>query len=94
MAGGTHTQEQSSINWAEKYIERLSQDMEQIRGMEGRLTGQIDDLNGRMNTMIDSFNNKLDDNTKHINNLVITMAIGVGVAVISAVIAIASLIRS
>ena len=48
----------------------------------------------KMKNAIDSFNNKLDDNTKHINNLVITMAIGVGVAVISAVIAIASLIRS
>ena len=126
MAGGIHAPEQPG-GWAEKYIEKLSRDMEDIRGMEGRLSGQINDLNGRMtgqinelngrmtsqisemngrmtsqisdlngrmNTMIDRFSAKLDDNTRHINNLSITIAVIIGVEVISAVIAITSLIRN
>ena len=82
MAGGVHSPDQP-INWAEKYIERLSRDMEYIRGMEGRITGQINELNGRMNAMqtdlqgrIDRLDDKIGGNEKHIRVMALTTLAG------------------
>ena len=41
MAGGTHS-EQQSINWAEKYIEKLSNDMDSIKQDIRELKERID----------------------------------------------------
>lgn len=87
MAGGLHTQSQEPINWAEKYIERLSDDMNEIRGMEGRLTNQISDVNNRltsqisevnnrMNVMIDSFNQKTSNTERHVSIFALTALLG------------------
>ncbi len=96
MAGGVHKAEKppSAVNWEEKYMERLASDMNELRGMEARLTNQIaevnSNMNNRMNILIDSFTVKIDNNTKHMNNLVITMVIGICVAVVASVIALMS----
>jgi len=94
MAGGTHAGGVSEINWVEKYIERLGEDMQSIRGMEERMNTRFDDLNNRMNSMQDNFNSKFNETSRHINNLVLTMTVGIGVAVVTAVIAIVSVLRA
>ena len=66
MAGGAHTPNQP-INWAEKYIEKLSHDIEDIRGMEGRINSKIDNLQER-----------IDANGRQTQNLVLAMIIGIG----------------
>ena len=40
------------VNWAEKYIERLSKDMEELRGMEARLTERIDANNKQTQNLV------------------------------------------
>ena len=104
MAGGTHAGGLNEVNWVEKYIDRLSEDMKDIRGMETRMNGRFDELdnrmneindglNNRMNEMRDGLNNKIDENSRHINNLVLAMVVGVGVAVVSAVISLSALLK-
>ncbi|MBO6178739.1 MAG: hypothetical protein J6O04_06175 [Selenomonadaceae bacterium] len=81
------------INWAEKYIERLAKDMEEIRGMETRLTNKIDifnqDLTAKINAVDLRLTEKLEANNRHLTeridsnnkqtqNLVIAMIIGIG----------------
>ncbi len=93
MAGGTHAGGLNEVNWLEKYIDRLSEDMKDIRGMETRMNGRFDELNNRMNEMRDGLNNKIDENSRHINNLVLAMVVGVGVAIVSAVISLSALLK-
>ena len=81
------------INWAEKYIERLAKDMEEIRGMESRLTNKIDLFNQGLSEKISAFDarftEKLETNNRHLTermdasnkqtqNLVIATIIGIG----------------
>lgn len=75
MAGGTHAPEQQ-VNWAEKYIENLSRDMEEIRGMEGRINSKIDNLQER-----------IDANGRQTQNLVLAMIIGIGAMTVAIAIA-------
>jgi len=98
MAGGTHAGGVSEINWVEKYIERLGEDMQninrelkEIRGMEARINSRMDT---RINSMQDNFNGKFDEVSRHMNNLVLAMTLGIGVAVVSAVIAVVSVLRA
>ena len=111
MAGGTHAGGLNEVNWVEKYIDRLSEDMKDIRGMETRMNGRFDELNNRMNEMNDGLNNrmnemnnrmnemrdglnnKIDENSRHINNLVLAMVVGVGFAIVSAVISLSALLK-
>ena len=103
MAGGTHTQDmRQPVNWAEKYIERLSRDMEELRGMEARLIAKIDANNAEINERIDTniakldakidANNKelterIDANNKQTQNLVLAMIIGIGAMTLAITIA-------
>ena len=75
MAGGTHAPEQP-INWAEKYIEKLSRDMEDIRGMEERINSKFDNMQSDLQGRIDA-------NGKQIQNLVLAMIIGIGAMTIA-----------
>ena len=77
MAGGTHAPEQP-INWAEKYIEKLSRDMEDIRGMEERINSKFDNMQSDLQGRIDA-------NGKQIQNLVLAMIIGIGAMTIAAI---------
>lgn len=64
------------VNWAEKYIEKLSRDMEEIRGMEGRINSKIDNLQER-----------IDANGRRTQNLVLAMTIGIGAMTIATALA-------
>ena len=52
MAGGVHLNGVQEINWVEKYIDKLSKDMEEIRGMETRLTERINESNRHMQNLV------------------------------------------
>ena len=82
MAGGTNPQNlsQPPVHWEEKYIERLSRDMEGIRGMESRINSKIDNL------QID-LQGRIDANNKQTQNLVLAMIIGIGAMTIAIAIA-------
>ena len=97
MAGGIHAPEQP-INWAEKYIEKLSRDMEDIRGMESRINGKFDTMQNKFDGKFDTMQNKInsmqmdlqgriDANNKQTQNLVLAMIIGIGAMTIAIAIA-------
>jgi len=52
MAGEAHLNGVQEINWVEKYIDKLSRDMEEIRGMETRLTERINESNRHMQNLV------------------------------------------
>lgn len=80
MAANVSISAQEPINWAEKYIDRLSRDMEELRGMESRLTAKIDGNNRELTARIDS-------NNKQLQNIVIAMIIGLGAMTVAITIA-------
>lgn len=51
MEGGTHS-EQQSINWAEKYIEKLSNDMDSIKQDIRELKERIDANNKHSQNLV------------------------------------------
>ena len=94
MAGGTQVLQNNSnqtINWAEKYIERLAKDMEELRGMEGRLTERIETVNKDLTERIDSVNKELtqriDTSNKQTQNLVLATIIGIGAMTVAIAVA-------
>lgn len=91
MAGAISASTHEPINWAEKYIERLSRDMEELRGMESRLSLKIDDVNKSLTARIDDVNKSLteriDTNNKQTQNIVIAMIVGLGAMTVAITIA-------
>ena len=44
--------QQDSINWGEQYIIKLSRDMDELKGMEARLTDRIDANNKQTQNLV------------------------------------------
>ncbi len=75
----------SSINWQDKYIDKLASDMESLKGMEGRIMSYIARLETRMDTMyakrgeeIRELKTSIELNNKHNQNLVTAAIVGIG----------------
>ena len=88
MAGAMRENLNQPINWVEKYIERLSRDMEELRGMEGRLTAKIEANNAKIDNINQQLTERIDANNKQTQNLVLAMIIGIGAMTVAMTIAI------
>ncbi len=77
-----------ATNWQDKYIDKLSSDMDSIkqdirelRGMETRLMSHID---GRMSEDMREIRASISDSNRHIQTLMFAIVIGIG-AIVAAV---------
>ena len=59
------------VNRAERYIERLAEDMTALRGMEERINNKIDNLEGRLNGRMDRLDNRMESTEKHVRGMAI-----------------------
>ena len=89
MAGGT-AQGSQQVNWQDKYIDRLSQDMNgiredmrEIRGMETRMNARFDAFNERIDTKFDSVNERIDALSSHMQSIATAAVIGIGAIIVT-----------